>query len=301
MFHLAAAVSAGMGLYSFTLPHTPPALRGAPVDIKALFGLDALVMLKRADFGLFMLSSFLVCIPLAFYYQLAARAVEAGGVADVARTMTYGQMSEIAFMLVMPWFFSRLGVKWMLLVGMLAWAARYVLLAIGVPDQVAWMVLGGIVLHGICYDFFFVTGQIYTDNASPPQIRGQAQALLVLCTLGFGMLAGAQIAGAVESAHTPQAARDLQDQVKARSAELTAARARLGERAPNPAEQEQLASLEAELNQLTRQQLRAMEWRPIWLYPAFGAAAVAVLFALLFRSKARGRGELEQSASAALT
>ena len=117
---------------------------------------------------------------------------------DVAAKMTLGQGSEILFMILMPFFFRRLGVKWMLTVGMLAWVARYVLFAIGAPAQIAWMMLAGIVLHGICYDFFFVTGQIYTDRVAHKQIRGQAQGLLAMLTIGLGMLIGAQIDGAIE-------------------------------------------------------------------------------------------------------
>src|SRR5690606_32706348 len=137
-----------------------------------------------------------ICIPLAFYYQIASRVVEMTEL-PVALTMSYGQMSEIFFMLVMPFFFARLGVKWMLAFGMLAWVTRYLLFAVGAPDEVRWMIIAGIVLHGICYDFFFVTGQIYTDRVAPQHLRGQAQGLLVLFTLGLGMAIGAKVAGKV--------------------------------------------------------------------------------------------------------
>ena len=198
IFYLAAAASVVMGVYSFTLPHTPPPSAGQKVTMRELFGIDALVLLKKPSFLVFMVSSFLICIPLAFYYQLAAKFVEAAGIQNVALKMSFGQMSEIFFMLVMPLFFARLGVKWMLFVGMFAWVARYALFAAGAPQGVEWMILGGIILHGICYDFFFVTGQIYTDKVAPPGIRSQAQGMLVLFTLGLGMLIGAQIAGRVE-------------------------------------------------------------------------------------------------------
>src|SRR5437588_7608661 len=138
----------------------------------------------------------------------------------IGRTMSYGQMSEIFFMLVMPLFFVRLGVKWMLAVGMLAWVTRYALFAMGAPNQIAWMIIAGIVLHGICYDFFFVTGQIYTDQAAPKQIRAQAQGLLVLFTLGLGMFIGAQVAGRVEARHTTPASKELATQVAAKAREI---------------------------------------------------------------------------------
>ena len=120
----------------------------------------------------------------------------------IAATMSFGQISEIFFMLVMPFFFRRLGVKWMLFVGMLAWVSRYALFAFGAPEEIRWMVMVGILLHGICYDFFFVTGQIYTDKKAPEEIRGQAQGLLVMLTLGLGMFIGAQTAGRIETRYT---------------------------------------------------------------------------------------------------
>src|SRR5258706_8749484 len=138
----------------------------------------------------------------------------------IGRTMSYGQMSEIFFMLVMPLFFGRPGVKWMPAVGMLAWVTRYALFEMGAPNQIAWMIIAGIVLHGICYDFFFVTGQIYTDQAAPSNIRAQAQGLLVLFTLGLGMFIGAQVAGRVEAMHTPAASREYAAQVAAKGREI---------------------------------------------------------------------------------
>ena len=158
MFYLTAGASLALGIFSFLLPNTPPSGSGA-VTVRQILGLDALVLLKNRSYFIFMLSSLLICIPLAFYYQLTSRVVEMGGL-PIGRTMSYGQMSEIFFMLVMPLFFARLGVKWMLAFGMLAWVVRYTLFAFGASNQIAWMIIGGIVLHGICYDFFFVAGQI---------------------------------------------------------------------------------------------------------------------------------------------
>ena len=186
-----------LGLYAFTLPHTPPQAKGQPADVRSILGLDALKTLGSRPFYVFVLSSFLICIPLAAYYSYAPLLLGAVGVQDVAATMTIGQVSEVLFMLLVPVFFARLGVKWMLLVGMLAWVVRYALFTFGAPEGVVWMVIAGIALHGICYDFFFVTGQIYVDKKSTPAIRGQAQGFLVLVTYGVGMLVGAQIAGAL--------------------------------------------------------------------------------------------------------
>jgi len=186
-----------LGLYSFTLPHTPPRAAGQPATFGSIVGVDAFRRLGSGPFYIFLLSAFLICIPLAAYYNFAQLFVVAAGFERVAATLTIGQVSEAGFLVLMPLFFRRLGVKWMLLVGMLAWVARYALFAMAAPDAVTWMILLGIALHGICYDFFFVTGQIYVDKKSTPEIRGQAQGLLVLVTYGVGMLIGAQVGGRV--------------------------------------------------------------------------------------------------------
>ncbi|AEN73631.1 nucleoside:H symporter [Rhodothermus marinus SG0.5JP17-172] len=193
--YTAAVASILLGLYSFTLPHTPPPAAGQPVSIRSIAGLDALQQLGSKPFYVFLVSSFLICIPLAAYYNFTQLFLEATGFQNIAGTQTLGQMSEVVFMLLMPVFFARLGVKWMLLVGMGAWVLRYVLFALAAPSTIFWMIILGILLHGICYDFFFVTGQIYVDKKSTPEIRGQAQGMLVLVTYGLGMLIGAQVAG----------------------------------------------------------------------------------------------------------
>jgi hypothetical protein len=194
-------------------------------------------------------------------------------------------MSEIFFMIVMPLFFVRLGVKWMLAVGMLAWVTRYALFALGAPAQIAWMIIGGIVLHGICYDFFFVTGQIYTDQAAPKQIRAQAQGLLVLFTLGLGMFIGAQVAGQVEAQHTPEASKKLAEQVAAKGREIEELSGKLAA-TPGPeraALETQVAALQSEKAKLRKAELQAIEWKPLWAKPAVFAGAILVLFAALFR------------------
>jgi nucleoside transporter len=204
-----AVASILLGIYSFTLPHTPPPGAGQPVSLRSMAGLDALQQLGSRAFTVFILSSLLICIPLAAYYNFApifaANAVYDQGVSNAvtrllpnpSTLMSLGQMSEVLFMLLMPLAFKRLGVKWMLAVGMGAWVLRYLLFAWGAPDAVFWMIATGILLHGICYDFFFVTGQIYVDKKSTPEVRGQAQGFLVLITYGVGMFIGAQIAGRV--------------------------------------------------------------------------------------------------------
>lgn len=193
--YLASGASLLLGLFSFTLPHTPPPAAGESVSIKSIIGVDALKQLGSKSFYVFLASSLLISIPLAAYYNFTQIFLGATGFENIAATQTIGQMSEVVFMLLMPYFFIRLGVKWMLGVGMLAWVARYGLFALGAPDEVAWMIITGIALHGICYDFFFVTGQIYVDKKSTPAVRGQAQGLIVLITYGVGMLIGAQLAG----------------------------------------------------------------------------------------------------------
>jgi nucleoside transporter len=186
-----------LGLYSFTLPHTPPQGAGEKISVRTILGLDALKQLGSRSFYIFIISSLLICIPLAAYYNFTQIFLVATGFENIAATQSWGQVSEVVFMLLIPVFFRRFGVKWMLIIGMGAWAVRYGLFSMAAPDSVTWMILLGILLHGICYDFFFVTGQIYVDKKSTPAVRGQAQGFLVLVTYGVGMFIGAQIAGIV--------------------------------------------------------------------------------------------------------
>ena len=207
-----AIASLILGAYSFTLPHTPPPAAGEKVSFRSIVGVDAFRQLGSRAFYIFIACSILICIPLAAYYNFApifvANAVYDQNVSNTvvellpnpSSLMTLGQMSEAAFMVLMPLLFLRFGVKWMLAIGMAAWIFRYLLFALGAPDAVFWMVAAGILLHGICYDFFFVTGQIYVDKKSTPAVRGQAQGFFVLVTYGLGMFIGAQIAGALFNA-----------------------------------------------------------------------------------------------------
>ena len=196
---IAAAGSIALGVFCLVLPHTPPqGTRRA--TLRDVLGLDALKLLRERSFAVFVLGSFLVCIPLQFYYAFANPFLNEIGVTNAAGKMTLGQMSEIGFMLVMPWFFKRLGVKHMLLVGMAAWTARYLLFSYGVAGPRVGMLYAGILFHGICYDFFFVTGQIYVDRRAPADLRAAAQGLLTFITWGVGMFIGAWASGRVVDA-----------------------------------------------------------------------------------------------------
>ncbi len=186
-----------LGLFAFTLPNTPPAAAGEPVSVSSIVGVDAFRQLGSRPFYIFLAASLLISIPLAAYYNFTQIFLGATGFEKIAATQSLGQVSEVVFMLLMPLLFVRLGVKWMLAAGMFAWVVRYALFALAAPEAVTWMIVGGVLLHGICYDFFFVTGQIYVEKKSTPAVRGQAQGFLVLVTYGVGMLIGAQVAGRV--------------------------------------------------------------------------------------------------------
>ena len=194
---IAAAMSLLMGVYSFFLPNTPPKSAGKTVTVSDVLCLDALKLMKDRSFAVFVLSSLFICIPLAFYYAWAATYLIELDMKGVVGKMTLGQMSEVIFMVVMPFFFARLGVKKMLIIGMLAWVVRYFLFAFGDAEALVFMLYAGILLHGICYDFFFVTGQIYVDNEAPKDVRASAQGFIALVTYGVGMVIGSNIAGYV--------------------------------------------------------------------------------------------------------
>ncbi|HUC40443.1 MAG TPA: MFS transporter [Gemmatimonadales bacterium] len=249
-----------LGLYSFALPHTPPPGAGRPVSIRSIVGIDALRELGSKPFYVFIVSSLLICIPLAAYYAYAPIFAKVGvydaGTHNVvtgifpnpSSLMTLGQISETGFMLLMPLMFLRLGVKKMLLVGMGAWVLRYALFALAAPHAVFGLIVLGILLHGVCYDFFFVTGQIYVDKKSSPAVRGQAQGFLVLVTYGVGMLIGSLIAGKVYNGF------------KGAATDLTLA-----------------------------------QWAKFWPLPAVFAAVVMILFALFFRTQNQERSVGQQT------
>ncbi len=192
---VAGIASILMGFFSFTLPHTPPVAKGEKTSFRKIIGIDAIKKLNTKPFIVFIISSFLISIPLALYYAYAPVFVNSSGIENPAFVMSFGQMSEAIFILIMPLLFPILGVKKMLLTGMGAWVLRYLLFAAGADDTIVWMILSGIILHGICYDFFFVAGFIYVDKTAPVEIRSQAQGFIILATYGLGMLIGSQVAG----------------------------------------------------------------------------------------------------------
>jgi nucleoside transporter len=194
---IAAAISVLMGLYCLSLPHTPPLAKAEGAKSSGLFPKEALLLLKNRSMAVFAIASFLICIPLQFYYAFTNLFLNQIGVKNAAGKMTVGQVSELLCMLLIPWFFRRLGVKYMLVSGMLAWVLRYVMFAYGDTGGKMWMLWLGLALHGICYDFFFVTGQIYIDHKASADLRAAAQGLIYFITYGVGMFVGSWLSGAV--------------------------------------------------------------------------------------------------------
>jgi len=201
-FKMAAIASLALGVLSFFLPATPSAAKDGQTKLSDILGLEALSLLKDSRYLVFFIASVLICIPLAFYYQNANLFLNDLGVPEAASKMSYGQMSETLFMLLLPVFILRFGIKISLLVGMAAWVLRYVLFAYGDAGDKQWMLILGIVLHGICYDFFFVTGQIYTNFKAGEKIKSAAQGLITLATYGVGMLIGFSLAGIISDKYT---------------------------------------------------------------------------------------------------
>ncbi|WP_293786153.1 nucleoside permease [uncultured Pedobacter sp.] len=241
-FLMASIASLILGILSFTLPKTPPKVdKSEKIRIGELLGFDALKLLKDKNFAVFFISAMLICIPLAFYYQVAHPYLENSGISNPTVKMTIGQISEALFLLLIPVFFSKYGFKKTILVGMIAWSVRYLLFAFGNGNELSFMLYIGIALHGICYDFFFVSGQIYTNSKAGEKFKSSAQGLITLATYGVGMLIGFQIAGLISDSYL------LADGTK--------------------------------------------DYKMIWIIPAGIAAAVFLLFAMLFNDKTKSEIE----------
>jgi len=203
MFTLACGVAVAIALYSFTLPNTPPKGDAGPVSASKLLGLDALKLFKDRSFAVFMFCSFLICIPLSFYFTWTGAFLSEMNVADYASKMTLGQVSEVGFLLLLPVLLPFLGAKRIMILGMAAWAVRFALFAYFHEQPTAtWMVLGGILLHGMCYDFIFVMGRMYVDKAAGDSLRASAQGLHAVFTLGAGMFVGSWLSGVVAQNYT---------------------------------------------------------------------------------------------------
>ena len=194
---VASVCSIVMAIYCLTLPHTPPLRTAHGFKISNIFPPEAFALFKDRNFSVFVLASFLICIPLQFYYTFTNPFLNEIGVQNAIGKMTMGQMSELLFMVTLPWFFRRVGVKYTLILGMLAWVLRYICFGTGNSTSLVWLLYLGIVLHGICYDFFFVTGQVYVDQKAPPALRAAAQGLIYFITYGIGMFVGSWICGRV--------------------------------------------------------------------------------------------------------
>jgi MFS family permease len=309
IFYLAAISSFLLGAYCFTLPNTPPPLKGEPINVRSLFMLDALRLLKSWNFFIFALCSTLVSIPLAFYYGSTSQFLTQAGFKAAGATMTLGQMFEIVFMLLIPFFFRRLGVKTMILIGIAAWGIRYLLFAFGAPDQVTWMLLLAVALHGICYDFFFVTGFMYTDQKAPKEIRGQAQALLVFLTQGVGMYFGYLIMG--KEKLFGRFSMDLRigpyGEPVTKSQALEDSIAAAEKLAPV----QEMNYLAATFGQMFERSLpdkvdhaalgQAMiQWHSFWMVPAILAGVVFVIFFLLFWDRTVTQPETKPSSNSGI-
>jgi nucleoside transporter len=234
-FMMTSIASFFLGVYSFTLPKTPPKIsREDKVSVGDIIGVEALKMLKDKNFAVFFVSSILICIPLAFYYQNTNPFLTEIGVTNPTGKMTIGQGSEVFFMLVLPLFLKRYGIKLTLLIGMAAWTLRYFAFSFGDAGSMMFLILTGIAFHGICYDFFFVSGQIYTDSKAGEKYKSSAQGLIALATYGLGMLIGFWTAGKILDMNIVNGMHD---------------------------------------------------WYSVWIFPAFFAAAVLLIFLIFFKNE----------------
>ena len=193
--YVAGGASLLMGLYSFSLPHIPPRGAGKKVSFRDIIGFDVLKKFTSKPFIVFIAGLLLISIPFASYFAYVPLFLQSAQISDPAFKMTFGQMSEVIFLLLMPWFFKRLGIKWVLIMGLFAWVLRYGLFALAAPAGIAWMMIAGILMHGACYDFVYVASQVYIDQNVAPQFRAQAQGFFVLVSYGVGQGLGTLAAG----------------------------------------------------------------------------------------------------------
>jgi nucleoside transporter len=284
-----------LGVFCFFMPATPPPAKGKPINITTLLMLDAFKMLANIPFLVFILCSAAICVPLAYYFAYTSVYLPQIGFQATASTMALGQVSEIFFMLLVPFFFRKLGVKLMILIGMMAWVARYALFAFGAPEQVVWMIMLGVVLHGICYDFFFVTGFMYTDNKAPKEIRSQAQSLLVFFTQGIGMFLGYRIA-----AGTPLVPFISDYKLTPGFPAVEGSSNALAETIKTP----EFGFWESFGKMFLTEKPQAAgsvvsdamsNWKVFWMFPCLMALVVTVVFAVTFWDKYKEEGGAEKS------
>jgi len=293
IFWLCAISSITLGVFCFFLPHTPPPLKGQPLNLRSLLMLDAFKLMADRNFFVFAICSMLVSVPLAFYYGSTSPFLTQTGFKEAAATMTLGQMSEIFFMLLIPFFFRSLGVKNMILVGIAAWVIRYLLFAMGAPNQVTWMLLLGVVLHGICYDFFFVTGFIYTDKKAPREIRGQAQSLLVFLTQGIGMffgyriMAGGNLFGVIPLNLTFGSYGEQVSRAEEFSQAVSALQGKQAEVSFFESLTMMFSKGLPDGLDPTLLEKTMIQWQNFWISPAIMAAIVLVVFAVAFWDRSR--------------
>jgi len=281
IFTLAGVAALTLGVLAFGLPHTPPPAKGQPLKWSSLLMVDAFKMLTRPAFLVFIVCSVLICVPLAFYFSVTSIFLTDMGFQQPASAMSVGQMSEIVFMLLIPAFFRRLGVKWMIMIGMGAWVLRYALFAYGAPDQCVWMLFLAVALHGVCYDFFFVTGFMYADKAAPLTARSQVQSMLVFFTQGVGMYFGYRLADVAMKASVSGHA-DLATAIKgAQGPDTLSFAAQLGHMFSVG-----LPKVDGGLLFLV-----AAQWKTFWLIPSGMAAAVACLFFVGFWDRGADTGK----------